>query len=543
VVRRCGGLPLAVRLAGARLAHRPRWRVADLLSRLGESALPELAAEKRTVGSAFALSYDHLSEPAQRFFRLLGLYPGALLDVSAAAALSGSDLDETADLLDELIDAHLIEEPETGVYRLHDLLREFATALAGQVPGPEQRQALLGLLDLETFAALTVSTPTYSQSLEPEFKSLPNLRPELVAVISDPAARLERQRPDLAAFIDAAVRSGNPRYAWFLPRAAWYMLFYRGYNRDVGLLHQRGLSAAQEAGDEFGVAMMVNGLASYHYRLGEYQKAREYVLVSFRTAERRGDLTVAAAKLSNLATLDVVTGRFAEAVNTCLRAARLATLGRSRVRGTVAETQLSVAYQRLGRYREALRVDRLRLLSVGGSGDDHEIAGCLLMIQKSKRVLGLITAAGAQRYLEIALRMLMRNSIAVLEAEARTELGNVLADQGDFVAALIQHRLAVDIADRIGAVRYPSDHLHDYAVTLRRAGDGTTALEVFERSLRVARQARQPYSIARGLTGIGDCVAAEDPERSRRLWTEALEMFEAMGTPERFEVAARLAAR
>ena len=53
VVRRCGCLPLAIRLAGARLAHRPRWQVADLVERLGESALPELAAEDRTVASAF----------------------------------------------------------------------------------------------------------------------------------------------------------------------------------------------------------------------------------------------------------------------------------------------------------------------------------------------------------------------------------------------------------------------------------------------------------------------------------------------------------
>ena len=73
VVRRCGRLPLAIRLAAARLARRRRWRVADLVRRLGDAALPELAAEDRTVVAAFALSYRHLPDRPRRLFRLLAV--------------------------------------------------------------------------------------------------------------------------------------------------------------------------------------------------------------------------------------------------------------------------------------------------------------------------------------------------------------------------------------------------------------------------------------------------------------------------------------
>jgi DNA-binding SARP family transcriptional activator len=149
VVRRCGRLPLAIRLAGSRLAHRQRWRVADLVRRLGEhgAALPELAAEQRTVVSAFALSYGQLAESQQACFRLLGLYPGERFDAAAAAALTGVALDEAEDLLDDLVDMHLLEEPEPGVFRLHDLMREYAATLAAQDPEDVRRAALAGLTE------------------------------------------------------------------------------------------------------------------------------------------------------------------------------------------------------------------------------------------------------------------------------------------------------------------------------------------------------------------------------------------------------------
>jgi hypothetical protein len=99
VVRRCGGLPLAVRLAGSRLAHRPGWRVAELVRRLDESVLPQLAAEDRTVAGAFVLSYRQLPERTRWAFRLFGLYPGGTFDALTVAALTGLTFGQAQDLL------------------------------------------------------------------------------------------------------------------------------------------------------------------------------------------------------------------------------------------------------------------------------------------------------------------------------------------------------------------------------------------------------------------------------------------------------------
>ncbi|MEE3919018.1 NB-ARC domain-containing protein [Micromonospora sp. BRA006-A] len=116
VARRCGHLPLAVRLAGGWLAHRPAWRVADLARRLeaGGTVLRRLAVEQQTVAGAFSASYEHLSEPVKWLFRLIGLHPGDSFDARMAAALAALPLDRTERMLDDLLDQHLIEEVARG---------------------------------------------------------------------------------------------------------------------------------------------------------------------------------------------------------------------------------------------------------------------------------------------------------------------------------------------------------------------------------------------------------------------------------------------
>jgi hypothetical protein len=74
---------LAVRIAAARLRHRPVWTPEQLAARLAREhdRLVELADSDRSVAAAFAVSYRDLDEHQQRLFRLLGLHPGSDFDV------------------------------------------------------------------------------------------------------------------------------------------------------------------------------------------------------------------------------------------------------------------------------------------------------------------------------------------------------------------------------------------------------------------------------------------------------------------------------
>jgi hypothetical protein len=78
VVSQCGHLPLAIRVAGARLRHRPSWTIEHLSKRLDaeDRRLAELSTDSGGVSPAFAMSYEHLPPDEQRLFRLLGAMTG-----------------------------------------------------------------------------------------------------------------------------------------------------------------------------------------------------------------------------------------------------------------------------------------------------------------------------------------------------------------------------------------------------------------------------------------------------------------------------------
>ncbi|MFD7156230.1 ATP-binding protein [Kribbella sp. NPDC059898] len=120
VLRRCGNLPLAIRVAAARLRHRPAWTLDTLVERLREGEL--------AVGDVFEMSLRQLDPAQRRMFQLLGQVPGDDIDAYGAAALAGIPLGNARSLLEDLVDAHLVQEPAVGRYRMHDLLRQAARA-------------------------------------------------------------------------------------------------------------------------------------------------------------------------------------------------------------------------------------------------------------------------------------------------------------------------------------------------------------------------------------------------------------------------------
>ena len=150
VARLCGQLPLAVRIAGGRLAARPGWPVARLAERLADAhrRLDELELAGTGVRASFTVSVEQLRagpDPTDRSaaaaFGLLGLPDGPELGIPAAARLLDQPEQAAERVLERLADAHLVETPAPGRYRLHDLLRLYARELAQQHPRPRRAAA------------------------------------------------------------------------------------------------------------------------------------------------------------------------------------------------------------------------------------------------------------------------------------------------------------------------------------------------------------------------------------------------------------------
>jgi DNA-binding SARP family transcriptional activator len=141
VARCCGYLPLALRIAGARLAARPAWPVWALAERLAdqERRLDELELAEAGARASFAVSLEQLrrgGDPVDRAaaeaFELLGMLDGPEAGVPVVARLLDRSEDAAERALERLVDAQLLETHTPGRYRLHDLLQLYARERARQ---------------------------------------------------------------------------------------------------------------------------------------------------------------------------------------------------------------------------------------------------------------------------------------------------------------------------------------------------------------------------------------------------------------------------
>ncbi|MGW1818773.1 ATP-binding protein [Streptomyces sp. NPDC002125] len=149
VARLCGPLPLALRVAGNWLATRTGWSVGRLADRLAleDRRLDALTAGDLRVSAAFYLSYRQLTPTAAGMFRRLALVPGPDTGAAAAAQLTGQELFDAEDTLEELVEAGLLGA-DGDRYRLHDLLRLYArTRLSAEESAEDSARAAAALDD------------------------------------------------------------------------------------------------------------------------------------------------------------------------------------------------------------------------------------------------------------------------------------------------------------------------------------------------------------------------------------------------------------
>jgi DNA-binding SARP family transcriptional activator len=145
LVRACEGLPLALRICAARLGARPSWSVRDLADRLTADGrlLDELHAGDLDVRRRLTGAHDALDPAAARALRLLSLADTGRLPVDAAARILGESPARAEELLEQLVDAHLLAGDRPGEYRHSPLVRPVARELSRLLDGePDRHRAL-----------------------------------------------------------------------------------------------------------------------------------------------------------------------------------------------------------------------------------------------------------------------------------------------------------------------------------------------------------------------------------------------------------------
>ncbi len=313
VIQSCSSLPLAVCVAGARLAQHPRWpikRLADELfstrHRLAALSIPG----DLSVRATFDVSYEALPPEHASLYRLASLLPGPDFGPGLAAAAAGADPGLMSQLLDALSAASLLEDTGDQRYTLHDLARLHAREKADREPAGERRavirRAVAWYLRGAVAADLVVSPNRWH--LNPMYEQARNAQP----AYEGPAAALEWLEawlPGLLAAVRTAHAEGLHEQGWQLCEALWGLFLYRKYFQHWTASHRLGLASAQECENQRAEARMRVQLGTALRSLGQHAQAREHFTRALALAREEQHHIAEATALEQLALTDLAQGR------------------------------------------------------------------------------------------------------------------------------------------------------------------------------------------------------------------------------------------
>jgi tetratricopeptide (TPR) repeat protein/transcriptional regulator with XRE-family HTH domain len=535
ITRLCGYLPLAIGMLASQLRHHPARTSGGLAAELAgaQDRLAVMRAENLSVAAAFDLSYRDLTAGQQRLFCRLGLVPGPSIDAYAAAALDHAGLDTARRHLDELYDQHLVAEPAPGRYRLHDLLREHARALAAAGDQADCAAAVGRLLDyyLHTTAAAGrhIATPaaTAAGRLLPgdPSVSVPQLSTSRQAV-----TWLEAERPNLHAAVGYAATSGWPRHAMALSSALSGFLYVHGHWDQSVALHQLALTVASQAEDPAGEADMLHDLGALQRETGDYPAAAASLTRALALYGDTTDLPGQAHVLDQLGFLRSLIGDYPAAAACHQQALALFSDLGNRLGQAEALNNLGVVQQLTGDYPAAAASQHRALALSEQIGNQLGTAWALNDLGVVQQLTGDYPAAAASQHRALALFEQMGNQLGT--AWALNDLGVVQQLTGDYPAAAACHQQALalfcDLGNRLGQ----AEALNNLGELSSRTSATGQARDHHNGALEIARDIGAPLEEARALEGTGRTYLQDgNPGQAGAYLRSALTIYQRIGAP------------
>jgi tetratricopeptide (TPR) repeat protein/transcriptional regulator with XRE-family HTH domain len=544
LTRLCGYLPLAIGMVARQLHHHPAWtaggRAAELAAAVDRLEL--LATENLSVTAAFDLSYAGLTPGQQRLFRRLGLHPGAEIDGYAAAALDGTDLAAARRGLEALYDQYLIAEPAQGRYRLHDLIREHARALAGRLdPDGDRDQATGRLLDYYQHTAaradaLLARQPRPAPAGGAAAAAVPGLAGREQAL-----AWARAERASLLACLDHAAGTGQHARVIALTAGLTGLLRSDGPWADAITRHEAAVHAARHLGDWLGQANALNDLGDVRRLTDDYPAAAQALEQALDLYRDLGDRLGQANAVSNLGTVRWATGEYPAAAQDYERALGIYRDLGDRLGRANALKDLGLVRQRTGEYPAAAQALKQALDLYRDLGDRLGRANALNYLGIVRRLTGDYPAAAGA--LEQALRIYLDLGDRNGQANALSDLGATRRLAGDYPAAAGALEQALDIYRVLRRRGGEVVALNERGTLYRVSGDLAQAEGCHQQALDLARAIASAWDEAHALAGLGRCAlagghTAEAADGLRR----ALEIFQQIGAAEAAEVSAELQA-
>jgi len=504
IARLCGYLPLAIGMVARQMHHHPAWslgrRAAELAAAVDRLEL--MATENLSVAAAFNLSYGDLTEDQQRLFRRLGLHPGADIDGYAAAALDSTDLSAARRGLEALYDQYLLIEPAQGRYRLHDLIREHARALAGRLdPDDDRDGATARLLDYYQHTAARADALIARQARPapaPADDTIPAAVPAL-AGREQALGWARAERVSLLACLDHATGTGQHARVIALTAGLAGLLALDGPWADAITRHTAAIQAARYLGDRLGQAGALNDLGDIRRLTGDYPAAAQALEQALGIYRDLGDRRGQANALHYLGYVRMSTGDYPAAAQ--------------------AQEQALDIYRDLGDRRG--QANALHYLgAVWWSTGDYPVAA---------------------QALEQALDIYRDLGDRLGQADALHHLGYVRMSTGDYPAAAQALEQALGIYRDIGDRGCEAEALNQRGALHRVSGDLAQAQGCHQRALDLARAIASSWDEAHALAGLGRCaLAVGHATQAEALLRQALEIFQRIGSAEAPDLLAEL---
>ncbi len=468
----CGRLPLALRIAGARLQNRPMWTFKDLVDRMSddERRLGELTAEDRSVEVALRLSYEQLRPVEQRAFGVLGLTPTPEFDRLSVAALLDCSPAEAERRLESLVDASLLQEPASGRYRLHDLVAVYARRLAGELPGDVVEEARKRVYGLYLGAARRASEWGVARfPVESGGGPFTGQR--------DASAWLDAAG-DLPEVVTQAAEAGLDGLACSIAEGLVdYLARQQRYHESRTAL-QIALPLAERAEDGRLVSSLRFCLGYAYAMQGQLDRARGWFDDALRAGQASGDRGVEARALGGLTMADLIAGRHDLAIPGMRRVMILAEEVED---GWLAERTLSalgyLAYLQ-GEHEEALvHLGRARDLS-----EEIGSPGMLARVLCHSGTVRLETGRFAEAVLDLrrSVELAEETTDGLLIATSLARLGAAELELGNLGEAFELQRRALAAVTEETIVGMESEIRNRLGRTHLAAGDPAAAREHFE---------------------------------------------------------------